>query len=230
MKRVLLFLCSLVIAATIAFFALLEMSPVHEDWRKAIASGTSDEKIAATKDAFGFEKLRLRATFGSAKAKYLLAKRDAIKGGTAGIEELKQSAEQGYIPAQLSLARLYFLGQGVEKDDAKGAGWVKRAADAGSSYAQALMGMLQIGGIGLKQDGEEAVKWLKQSHEKEAPLILQQMEGELKAFADLPPEERRAKTEAYYAHKKAEIGSVFTGLMEELKKNDSSNTDNQKEE
>ena len=45
------------------------------------------------------------------------------------INELRQAAEQGDAAAQYTLGRLYELGRGVPKDEAKAAHWYRKAAE-----------------------------------------------------------------------------------------------------
>ena len=49
-------------------------------------------------------------------------------------------AEQGDAKAQHRLGLIYFLGQGVPKDDAEGLKWFRKAADQGLADAQAMLG------------------------------------------------------------------------------------------
>jgi len=223
MKRLLLFISSFLIACAFAALLYFALAPEHAHLRQTFGSGTTASRLAAGNKAVRFEVLRFRSALGSSKATYQLAQMYASgdygpDGEAQSLRLLKTSADRGYPPAELSVARLYFLGQGgVQKDDKQGAAWVQKAAEAGSSYAQALMGMLQIAGIGLEQDGEKAIDWLKKSKEHEAPLILERLQGDMKSLEALPPEERRKKTEEFYARKKAEISQVFDGLMEEVR-------------
>ncbi|MDE1153491.1 MAG: tetratricopeptide repeat protein [Micavibrio sp.] len=223
MKRLLLFISSFLIATALAAVLYFSLAPEHAKLRDTIMTGDLHARLAAASRAVSFEQARFRSALGSSKATYTLARFYATgdfgpDADSKSLTLLKASADRGYPPAELSVARLYFLGQGgVAKDDKQGAAWVQKAAVAGSSYAQALMGMLQIAGIGLEQDGDKAIDWLKKSKEHEAPLILERLQGDMKALEALPPEERRRKTEEFYARKKAEISQVFQGLMDEVR-------------
>jgi len=64
------------------------------------------------------------------------------------LEKLKPYAEQGELRAQQIMARLYYAGNGVEKDFDKYIYWLQRAADGGDKAAKAQVKRL------LRQDPE----------------------------------------------------------------------------
>lgn len=65
----------------------------------------------------------------------------------------QRSAEQGYLEAQVSLATLYRLGRGVERDPETAARWLQTAAAAGHPVAQSDLGDIFYGG----ENGEVAI-------------------------------------------------------------------------
>ena len=52
-----------------------------------------------------------------------------------------QLADQGNARAQFSLGKMYYIGQGVLRDNAKADVWYRKAADQGFDYAQFDLGV-----------------------------------------------------------------------------------------
>lgn len=66
----------------------------------------------------------------------------------AAMKELQPLAEKGDAKAQNLLGKMYYLGQGVPKDQAKGAQWFRKAADKGVAEAQGMLGYMHLVGEG----------------------------------------------------------------------------------
>lgn len=77
----------------------------------------------------------------------------------AKFDEVKQKAESGNVKDQLVLARRYYNGDGVTKDDAKAAEWYQKAAQKGSDFAQYKLGEMYDKGEGVAKDAAKAVEW-----------------------------------------------------------------------
>ena len=82
----------------------------------------------------------------------------------------RDAANQNLIDAQLRLANLLYLGEGVPRDLVEAAKYYDRAralieprADAGDAQAQEWMGDLYREGRGVEQNGDFAVYWYTQS-------------------------------------------------------------------
>src|SRR6185312_14305413 len=71
----------------------------------------------------------------------------------------RKAAEQGYEPAENSLAALYQAGTGVPQDSTEAVRWYRRAADRGSAVAQNNLGVLYAQGKGVAPDLAEAYFW-----------------------------------------------------------------------
>lgn len=82
----------------------------------------------------------------------LLDMQETVKG----IEKMRQLAESGYTPAQLSLADIYWNGVGVEVDVAESAKWAELAAEQGDAVAQFNIGVMYHTGDGVEQNQEKA--------------------------------------------------------------------------
>ncbi|MGC2047435.1 MAG: tetratricopeptide repeat protein [Gallionella sp.] len=73
--------------------------------------------------------------------------------------EVKRKAESANAKDQLVLARLYYNGDGVTKDNAKAAEWYQKAAEQGNAFAQYNLGMMYDKGKGIPKDAAKAVEW-----------------------------------------------------------------------
>ena len=72
---------------------------------------------------------------------------------------LKPRAESGDAKSQLGLARMYYYGDGVGKNDAIAAEWFLKAAEQGSELAQYKLGTMYDLGEGVPKDPAKAVEW-----------------------------------------------------------------------
>lgn len=75
-------------------------------------------------------------------------------------------ALQGDAEAQLELARLFALGDGVTRDPRAAAEWYRKAALQGNAEAQYQVGLAHTLGSGLPQDHDEAAEWYRQAAEQ----------------------------------------------------------------
>lgn len=71
-----------------------------------------------------------------------------------------QSADQDYAPAYYTLGRIYFTGDGVQKDFEKANYWYAKAAENGIAIAQYCLGYNYACGEGAPKDLEKAKHWL----------------------------------------------------------------------
>ncbi|MDP1997912.1 MAG: tetratricopeptide repeat protein [Gallionella sp.] len=81
----------------------------------------------------------------------------------AKFTEMKQKAEAGSAKDQLGLARRYYAGDGVAKNNAKAAEWYEKAAEQGSDFAQYKLAVMYDKGEGVPKDTAKAVEWWKKS-------------------------------------------------------------------
>jgi len=70
-----------------------------------------------------------------------------------------KAAEQGHIVAQYNLARLYYSGEGVERDISEAIEWCFKAAEQGFVAAQYSLALCYFNGIGVEQDKNKAIFW-----------------------------------------------------------------------
>lgn len=128
---------------------------------------------------------------------------------------LEKAAVAGDADAQLKLARMAFLGEGMAKDEALGASWVKKAARGGSARARGLLGVLYMGGIGVTQNFEAAQAWLAQSYNAEGKELADRLAALESAMEKLPAEEREKQLQANYQSAANDIRSSFTKMLNE---------------
>ena len=84
----------------------------------------------------------------------------------AALEELRPLAEQGNATAQIILARIYYNGYSVPKDEAQAAKWYRLAAEGGNAAAQFLFGIKYDYGLDVLQDYAQAIKWYRLAAEQ----------------------------------------------------------------
>jgi TPR repeat protein len=86
-------------------------------------------------------------------------------GGAAGgdaaraADLFRQAAQQGYVEAQVELARIYHEGDGVEQDFAEMAKWYAEAAKQGNVGAQPYIADAYAYGHGVTRDFVQAYAW-----------------------------------------------------------------------
>jgi TPR repeat protein len=87
-----------------------------------------------------------------------------------------QLADQGNAQAQFSIGRMYYIGQGVPRDNAKADAWYRKAADQGFDYAQFDLGVAyEDGGLGVPQDYALAHMWFNLASSAATNTDLRQM-------------------------------------------------------
>ena len=77
--------------------------------------------------------------------------------------DLKRKAEAGDAKSQFGLARMYYNGDGVAKDDAKAAEWYMKAAEQENDFAQYKLGAMYDKGEGVPKDSAKAAEWWKKA-------------------------------------------------------------------
>lgn len=77
------------------------------------------------------------------------------------LKTLQPLAEKGDGKAQNLIGKMYYLGQGVAKDQAKGAQWFRKAAENGVPEAQGMLGYMHlVGEAGALLDMGLAQEWM----------------------------------------------------------------------
>ncbi|TAN57718.1 MAG: sel1 repeat family protein, partial [Rhodospirillales bacterium] len=96
---------------------------------------------------------------------------------------LKQMAQKGHPIAELSLARAFRLGKGVERDPAQQLAWTQKAADQGFIWAEYEMGRLHETGEGVAANLDQALIWYRKAGVKNHIPALRRL-SDLKDGAD----------------------------------------------
>jgi hypothetical protein len=81
------------------------------------------------------------------------------KNDHEAINWYSKAANQGFIPAQLNLARMYQSGSGTPKNDIEAEKWFRRAAQQGNHEAQFKLGVACFFGQGIKQNYVDGANW-----------------------------------------------------------------------
>jgi hypothetical protein len=80
------------------------------------------------------------------------------------------AASAGDPKAQYMLARKYYDGEGVPKNDAEAARWYQLAADQGNADAQTNLGAMYYKGEGVPKNDGEAEKWFRRAANQGNPV------------------------------------------------------------
>ena len=100
------------------------------------------------------------------KTRYDLALNALNAKSPKAVDLLKQVANQGYAPAQDSLAHVYAEGDLVAKNSVEARKWTQRAADGGISNAMYNLGTMYYNGDGVTQDRSMAAVWFRKAAER----------------------------------------------------------------
>ncbi|NLO91305.1 MAG: sel1 repeat family protein [Elusimicrobia bacterium] len=146
----------------------------------------AQDKLASAKTAFGKQdyqtalaRLKPQAERGSQEAQYLAAL--CYQRGSKGLEAnpkqafewMSKAAKQGYAPAQLALAVMYYDGKGTEFSHKQAAEWFGKAAEQGLAEAQFNYGFMYSRGRGVEKDFAKAQEWwLKAARQGHADAML----------------------------------------------------------
>ena len=77
--------------------------------------------------------------------------------------------------AKFFLGTMYVNGQGVEKDEAEGAGWYRLAAEQDYAAAQYYLGQAYDFGLGVEENIDEAIRWYGKAAEQDYPGAAQRL-------------------------------------------------------
>ena len=81
----------------------------------------------------------------------------------AKFDEMQMKAQSGNAKDQTILARKYYNGDGVTKNDAKAAELYQKAAEQGNDFAQYKLGAMYDKGEGVPKDAAKAMEWWKKA-------------------------------------------------------------------
>ncbi len=79
--------------------------------------------------------------------------------GKESIRLLTEAANQGYVPAEYELGRIYLYGRGIPVDYAQALLWERKAAEQGDPRAQRDVAFMYERGFGVAADPAQAAEW-----------------------------------------------------------------------
>lgn len=78
---------------------------------------------------------------------------------TGALNFLKNAAEKGHMLAQVNLAQMYYMGEGVARNPAEAFKWCTKAAAQGSPVAQSRLGSMYYYGDGVSRSYPLSAEW-----------------------------------------------------------------------
>ena len=87
----------------------------------------------------------------------------------ADVSAIRRRAEAGSAGAQLDLAGLYLVGNGVAQDYPAAAHWLTQSANGGLAEAQYSLGLLYERGLGVGQSPDQAAAWFERAAGQQYP-------------------------------------------------------------
>lgn len=82
------------------------------------------------------------------------------------IECYMKASEKGRGDASSKIGVMYWLGDGVKKNEKKAAEWFKKGAEQGDSSAQDKLGFCYENGFGVEKDVDKAIYWYQKAAEQ----------------------------------------------------------------
>src|SRR6476646_7692688 len=79
--------------------------------------------------------------------------------GKESFRWITRAAEQGYVPAEYELGRIYLYGRGIAADYAQALLWERKAAEKGDPRAQRDLAFMYERGFGVAADPAQAAEW-----------------------------------------------------------------------
>lgn len=77
------------------------------------------------------------------------------------LESLRLKADGGDLSATFSIAQMYWIGEGVEKDESAAVKLFLKSADCGHANSQYWLGSAYLKGDGVRKNAPNAAKWLR---------------------------------------------------------------------
>ena len=125
----------------------------------------------------------------------------------------RKAADNGYTPAQTTLALLYMDGKEIERDTGKAIEWAKKAAESNDTEAQIMLARWFENGEHIEQDMEQAVRFYQmaaQNGDINAKIALSVIYKNGKA--SLPPNIYTSKRWENSIQKQKRFENIFRNL------------------
>ncbi len=201
-----------------------KLAEEHANFSNNLMRTLAGEMMKLAEQSKGFEKTdcaavqtKLDAALAEAGSEH--AAEPSAADIAAQVAQLQAAADKGDPEAELTMAKLYLSGQGVEKDVAKGLALLQKGADKGYDRAQFMLGITLATDMAGAPDKEKAKYWLQKSAaqgNKKAEQMLGMID---KMPAPETPEQVKKKAEAGDAGAQYLLGtSYMSGLGKYEKK------------
>lgn len=119
---------------------------------------------------------------------------------------LRPLAEKGDPAAQVLVGRMFFDGEGVEKDHVQAIAWFTRAAEQGDPKGQGRLGWCYKDGLGTPRDYRNAARWFQAAADGGNAWAQHQLGHLYKSGDGVPQDYTKA---AHWWRQGAERGHVF---------------------
>lgn len=135
-----------------------------ENWynkiRKAAEQGNADAQYQLGQDYY--------LEFSSLSEKFKIEQDEELKDFwySKAAKSYAKMAEQGDTAAQVKLAWMYTMGDGLETDNEESVFWYRKAAEQGHAEAMWWLGRKYVNGSGVSINAKEAASWFQQAAEK----------------------------------------------------------------
>ena len=142
------------------------MDPTLNQWCQIIQQKDVSYKVKALSQLAQNGDVVAQFTLGNI---YLFGLQKITRTPPEAFKWYQMASQQGYPPGDDSLAKLYFDGVGVKKDEAQAVTLFTRAAEKGYAPAEANLGALFLKGVGVPKDEALAFEWIKKAAEQGFP-------------------------------------------------------------
>jgi TPR repeat protein len=135
---------------------------------------------------------------------------DMAASKTLPIDDLRQRANAGDLPAMEELAGRLVSGSGVPRDPPTAARWYARAAEAGSPNAAFNLGVMYERGFGVTRDSERAAEWYGKAAERNMAVAKHNLALLLREGRGVPQDGKRALELLRTAARQGVTASMFS--------------------
>lgn len=156
----------------ISFIGLSSCTTVA-DVRTTMLETSADKAYAKDDYSAAFAVYKKSAQRGGAYGQYMLANMYLSGEGTPSnrveyLHWMRQSAENGYPPANYMMGMAYFSSD--SKDSAQAMRYFEKAAQQEHGGAMHMLGLMRATGTGVSQDNREALRWFRMAHAHGIPI------------------------------------------------------------
>jgi TPR repeat protein len=130
----------------------------------SVAAAQAGSSAVCPRDDKDFTAIQQRADANDPAAQTVLAScydlgMHVQPDGKESIRWITMAANQGYVPAEYELGRIYLYGRGIPVDYAQALIWERKAAEQGDPRAQRDLAFMYERGFGVTADPAQAAEW-----------------------------------------------------------------------